>query len=263
MYKRAALILFLVITCFALAAEQPPKPLLRDGFVLMGVDGTTVALGDKWYFQFERNVTDGENTLPAGTKLQLLPSTGLGKMVEFMKDNPERSYRLFNAIVTVYDANNYLFCDYFLPLSEVPVEEKTNDPNQSVGEVKINEPNDLVMIPQEIIDKLQTPRVIRPQDIKQGMELKQDSILSDRTGYIKQRPDGNWIFEFDAIGRNTSDVYLILLPCQKLADVQRRQGKMAGEYRFKVSGIVTKYQGSFYMLLYTANRTYSHGNFGG
>jgi hypothetical protein len=177
-----------------------------------------------------------------------------------MKDNPQRTYRLFNAIVTVYDANNYLFCDYFLPLSEVPAA-KTDD-KESPDEVKINEPNDLVMIPQEIIDKLQTPRVIRPQDIKQGMELKQDSILSDRTGYIKQSPGGNWIFEFDAIGRNTSDVYLVLLPCRALADVQRRQGKMAGEYRFKVSGIVTKYQGRFYMLLYTANRTYSHGNFG-
>ncbi|MFA5424530.1 MAG: hypothetical protein WC374_11810 [Phycisphaerae bacterium] len=260
MCKRAALILFLV-SSFTLAAEQPPKPLLRDGFVLMGVDGTTVALGDKWYFQFERNVTDAENTLSAGTKLQLLPSTGLEKMVEFMKDNPERSYRLYNAIVTVYDANNYLFCDYFLPLSEVPVTKP--DDSETTEEVKINEPNDLVMIPQEIIDRLQTPRVIRPQDIKQGMELRQDSILSDRTGYIKQDASGNWIFQFDALGRNTSDVYLILLPCQKLAEVQRKQGKMAGEYRFKVSGIVTKYQGRFYMMLNTATRTYNNGNFGG
>ena len=93
--------------------------------------------------------------------------------------------------------------------------------------------------------------------------MKQDSILSDRTGFIKKTADGKWIFEFDAVGRNTSKVTLDLLPCQTLAAAERKQGKIPGEIRFKISGIVTKYQDRYYLLLQTVNRVYSYGNFGG
>ncbi len=271
MIKRVMLLILLIATG-ALAGQEPPKPLLRDGFVLMGVDGRAVARGDKWFFEMEQDISDGRSIITAGTKIEILPSAGLEKMVADIKDNPGRSYRLYNAMVTVYRGENYLFCDYFLPLvrtdtapAEKPAVTGTpgREPNEPMTEVMINEPNDAVMIPQEIIDKLRTRRVIRPQMLKQGLELKQDSILADRTGYIKQKPDGGWVFEFDALGRNTSSVSLELLPCRALAMARARQGKMPGELRFKVSGIVTKYQDRYYLLLQTANRAYGHGNFGG
>ncbi len=263
MIKRVTL-LILLIAAGALAEQEQRKPLLRDGFVLMGVDGRAVAREDKWFFELEREISDGKSVIATGSKIEMLPSAGLEKIVADMKDNPGRSYRLYNAMVTLYGGENYLFCDYFLPLAEADaaVVEKPDEPNEPVIEVRINEPNDAVMIPQEIIDKLKTRRIIRPRELKQGFELKQDSILADRTGFIKEKPEGGWVFEFDAVGRNTSKVSLELLPCQVLARAQYRQDKATGRARFKVSGVVTRYQGRYYLLLQTAKRAYGYGNFG-
>ena len=273
MIRRIILLIGLLIATRAVAEEKPnKKPLLRDGFVLMGVDGKLAARGDKWFFELEGDISDGKSVVWAGTKIEMLPSAGLEKMVADMKDNPGRSYRLYNALVTVYGGENYLFCDYFVPLAEAraAVGEKSavagtggGEPNEAATEVAINEPNDAVMIPQEIIDKLTTRRIIRPENIKQGLELKQDSILAERTGFIKEKAQGGWVFEFDAVGRNTSRVSLELLPCQVLAGAQYRSAKAVGRARLKVSGIVTRYQGRYYLLLQTANRAYGHGNFGG
>lgn len=265
MIKRTILLIALLIAACAVAEEKPKKkPLLRDGFVLMGVDGKAAARGDKWFFELERDISDGKSVVGAGTKLEILSSAGLEKMIAGMEENPAGNYRLYNALVTRYGGENYLFCDYFVPLAEadVTVREEPAEPNEAAVEVMINEPNDAVMIPQEIIERLTTRRIIRPEHIMQGLELKQDSILSERTGFIKERPEGGWVFEFDAVGRNTSRVSLELLPCQVLADAQYRGGKGVGRARFKVSGIVTRYRGKYYLLLQTANRAYGHGNFG-
>ena len=274
MIKRTTLLIILLITAGALAEVKSKKPLLRDGFVLMGIDGKAVARGDKWLFEIDRDISDGQSVVRTGTKIPMLPSAGLEKMIADMTENAGGSYRLYNAMVTRYGGENYLFCDYFVPLFEPEpqsrrlaevseaVSNEPVEPNDTAVEVMINEPNDAVMIPQEIIDKLTTRRIIRPEKLKKGMELKQDSILADRTGFIKKSGDG-WAFEFDAIGRNTSNVTLELLPCQVLAKAEARQGKRVGQIRFKVSGIVTKCQDRYYLLLQTARRSYSHGNFGG
>jgi hypothetical protein len=266
MIRQTILLIVLVITACAFAAEKPrKKPLLRDGFVLMGLDGKLVARGDKWYFEPERDISDGRSAVAAGTRVELLASAGLEKMVAGLKENPGGNYRLYNALVTQYEGNNYLFCDYSVPLAEAgaAVSEKPGEPNKAAAQIRINEPNDAVMIPQEIIDKLSTRRIIRPDNIREGMELKQDSILADRTGFIKEGAKDRWVFEFDAIGRNASSVSLELLPCQVLADAQNRAGRGVARARFKVSGIVTKYRGRYYLLLQSANRAYGYGNFGG
>ncbi len=271
MIKRMTL-LILLITAGVVADEKPQqpvpgkveKPFLRDGFVLMGVDGKLIASQDKWFFELDRGLSDGRAVIAAGTKLEMLPSAGLEKMVADIAENPGRSYRLYNAMVTLYHDKNYLFCDYFLPLTEADTAagQTPAGPNEPAAVVKINEPNDVVVIPQEIIDKLKTRRIIRPEKIKQDFELKQDSILTERTGFIKQQPDGEWIFQFDALGRNMSNISLELLPCQALEAAQYKKAMAVRRARFKVSGIVTKYHDRYYMLLQTANRAYGHGNFG-
>ncbi len=272
MIKRVTL-LILLMAAGAFAEEEPlkpvpgavEKPLLRDGFVLMGIDGRMVAREDKWFFEPDRDVSDGRTVFVAGSKIEMMPSAGLEKMVADIADNPGRSYRLYNAIITVYRGENYLFCDYFLPLAEADTDigQAPAGPNEPTIEVMINEPNDVVVIPQEIIDKLKTRRIIRPEKMKQGFELKQDSILAERTGFIKQTPEGGWVFQFDALGRNTSEVSLELLPCQVLEAAQYKKAVAVRRARFKVSGIVTKYQGRYYLLLQTAKRAYGYGNFGG
>jgi hypothetical protein len=257
--------LLLLVAAPAFAQEQQtPRPLLRDGFVMMGADGKVVARADKWFFEIERDISDGRTVIAAGSKLQILPSSGLEKLVADMAENNRNTYRLYNALVTRYDGQNYLFCDYFVPLAEVsePAPEQSGEPNETPTEIRINEPNDAVTIPQEIIEKLRGRRIIRPEKLKKGLELKQDSILTGRTGFIKKNSDGAWVFDFDAVGRNVSKVSLELLPCRMLDITQQKQTQAPGRVRFEVSGIVTKYHGKYYLLLQTAKRSYGHGNFG-
>lgn len=259
--------IFAIVLSFtmpAFAAEKKKKPLLRDGFVLTGVDGKVSADGDKCFFEVDRDVTDDRAQVKAGSKIQMLPSSGLEKIVADKAENPRGAYRLFNAMVTKYKGRNYLFCDYFVPLvgGEQDADEVTSDPNEATVEITINDPNDAVVIPQEILEKLKTKRIIRPERLKKGMELKQDSILADRTGLIKKIADDRWVFVFDAVGRNTSNVTLEILPSQILMRAQSKLAHAPKKIRFKISGIVTKYQGRYYLLLQQVTQAYSHGNFG-
>lgn len=263
---RNAFILLLLLAVSAAGVEKKKKaklPLLQDGFVLTSVDGKLLARGDKWYFELEEDISDTKVTLAKGTKLQMLESAGLEKMLVYIAQTPEVSFRLFNAMITTYQSRNYIFCDYFVPISEskkTVAETKPEDTDKST-EIKINEPNDTVMIPQDIINRLNTRRIIQPAEIKKGVELKHDSILSGRGGFIK-RSGGKMIFVFDSLGRNKAKASLELLPSQSLARAQEKQAKEPEKIRFKVSGIVTKYKGRYYLLLQKVTRSYNYGNFG-
>jgi hypothetical protein len=266
MIRYILIALLLLSAAYATDIEKSKKvktPLLRDGFVLNGVDGKVSARGDKWYFELEGDVTDGKVTLSKGTRLEMLESAGLEKMLGYVSDKPDASFRLFNGLITVYEQQNYLYCDYFVSIAEADVTvENKETKDTDISKIRINEPNDTVMIPQEIIDKLSTRRIIQPQQIKQGVELKQDSILTGRTGFIKNIND-KWIFVFDSLGRNKSKASLELLPCQSLARAQRKQAQEPVKIRYKVSGIVTKYKGRYYLMLQRVTPAYNYGNFGG
>lgn len=264
MLKRTfILVLFGFLAVSAIGAKKD-KNLLRDGFVLRGVDGKLVARGQWWSFELERAVSDGRAVVKAGTRLPLLPSTGLEKMVAGLKEHPGGEYRLYNAMATRYDGSNYIFADYFLPLtgSEDAKPKSKADANEVTSSVPINEEGDAVIIPEEIIEKLKTRRVVRPEKLGGKFDLKQDSILVDRTGYIKKLADGTKVFAFDALGRNVQQVKLQLLPCEAIEKAERKQARHPERLRFKVAGIVTKYKGRYYLLLQRVTRVYSYGNFG-
>ncbi|MFA5553374.1 MAG: hypothetical protein WCZ89_06620 [Phycisphaerae bacterium] len=262
--KIASLILVLISTVFAANDEQKSQSLLRDGFVLSGVDGKLVARGQKWFFELERDVSDGANVVEAGTKIEMLLSSGLEKMLADLQERPGASYRLFNALVTRYKGRNFIFSDYFLPMAEVSKKDVPRDVNQPElkNEVAINEPEDAVVIPQEIIERLQTRRVIRPETMRGKFELKQDSILANRTGFIVEREDGTLEFIFDGLGRNMPRISLELLPSYALERTEIRQATDPGRKRYRVSGIVTKYGDKYYLLVQQATRAYGYGNFG-
>lgn len=248
-----------------LSAQTEAKRLLRDGFVLSGVDGKLVARGQKWFFEFERAVSDGINVIEAGRKLEMLTSAGLEKMIADLKEKPGTGYRLFNAVVTKYKGQNFIFCDYFLPVTEVKQEVPKQGEigeDEKKTEVVINEPNDAVVIPQEIVDKLQGRRIIRPERMKGKFELKQDSILANRTGFIIRKEDGTHELVFDGLGRNMARVSLDLLACKVLERVERKQSTDPERRLYRVSGVVTKYNERYYLLLQQAIRSYGYGNFG-
>ena len=289
------------------------KTLLRDGFVLTGVDGklTSTDSNDirfqdsnegchRWFFEFDSDISDDKAVVKAGTSLELLPSSTLEKMTADVEEraavSPVRSkspkttavpsvqtsngasYKLWGR-VTKYKGRNFIFPIYFLPLSETkrPPQSTLQESREKTGPT-LNDPNDALTIPKEILEKLKTRKILRPEQLKKGLELKQDSILADRTGFIslcvmrdayrvkgkRQEEKGRMQYEFvfDALGRKVQQISLRLLPCQALESAEQRQSAEADRLRFKIAGILTKYKGKHYLLLERTTRVYSHGNFG-
>ncbi|MHC4158363.1 MAG: hypothetical protein ACYSSO_04705 [Planctomycetota bacterium] len=261
--KPAILILLFLTSYIALGAGTGGEVALRDGFVLAGVDGklTKPDSNEKWLFEFDSDVSDDKSQVRAGANLELLSSATLEKMSADMADNTTKSYRLWGK-VTKYKDRNFIYPIYFLPLSRVEEQTKQPAPKKSQQQQPtINEPDDALAIPQEIIAKLKTKKTFQPKQLEKGLELKQDSILPERTGFIAQK-DGKLVFELDALGKNIQKISFQLLPCQTLERLQRTQAGEPDPIRFKIAGIVTKYKGQNFLLPQRAIRAYSHDNFG-
>ncbi|MHC4174857.1 MAG: hypothetical protein ACYTBX_06170 [Planctomycetota bacterium] len=330
MSKRLALLILVFLMSVVSAASgvgagTARQTLLRDGFVLRGVDGklTSAVLppllrlrsktveaapdssapirepergpkldwcGSGWFFELGSDVSDYRARAGAGTRLELLPSATLEKMTTGVN---ERSVRLWGRI-TKYKRQNFIFPMYFLPLTKtVRPQSQTpkalQKPQQQEGrpvdrpsaqedrrQPAINDPNDILEIPQEIIEKLKTKKADRPKMLPETtkakkqqkepepakrLEIEQDSILADRTALLVRQDDGQPVFVLDALGRNVQQVSLRLLPCEALELTERRQAVVPEPVRFKIAGIKTAYEGNHYLLLQKATRVYSHQNF--
>lgn len=142
--KPPTLILVLFVGISALGAGTGGQGLLRDGFALMGIEGKVSTLkgggqseyikfeqDEVWLFELASDVNDYRGLVKAGTKLQLLPSTALEKIVADVGEHPDGLYRLWGRI-TKYKGANYIFPDYFLPVVEMlPAEpEEAVEPNE-------------------------------------------------------------------------------------------------------------------------------------
>ena len=260
----------------AMETEFRKKPrLIREGFVLEGVDGklTGPDSNDSWFFEFDSELSDEFNVkIETGKAVQLLPSAVLEKLTVTATGRTGSSYRLWGKMTRYHD-KNFIFPVYFLPLSKAIISQKakasqTAKPKKTPQKTKkptLNDPNDAVAIPQELVKKLSKRQIIRDEQLQQmgkGLELKQDSILAERTGFITQQDDGGAIFVLDALGRNVPKISFQLLPCMTLEKAQQKQQTRLERSRLRVAGIVTRYKGKNYLLLQRARRIYSHGNFG-
>lgn len=299
------LVLVFFVGAVVFGAEPPRETVLRDGFVLKGVDGKLVGpdSNDVWSFELASDVNDYKAVVKAGTRLELLPSSGLEKMIADAKVRPAATYRLWNGRVTKYKGRNYIFPNYFLPLrkAEKPPSEtlpepqdKQSKPPEALSEKEpervpaSDELHEGLAIPQEIMEKLKARREqiegsgqripdsnrVSVDELELTAEQKEvlearrytlgaDSILIDRTALLVKRDDGRLAFVLDAFGRNVRQVSLRLLPCEALELTEGRQSAVPEPVRFKIAGIMTKYRGEHYLLLHRAIQAYSHGNFGG
>jgi hypothetical protein len=300
-----------VATASGLGAEIISETsLLRDGFVLNGVDGNLIGpdSNDVWLFELTSDVNDYKTIIKAGTKLELLPSSALEKMIADKKARTMAAYRLWNSRVTRYKGENFIFPGYFMPLSkpENPVpgavqgkpqlspesQGLPQEPNQIPSKqprerrLKLDEPNDVLSIPREIIEKLRAEReksAVSTQPIADSNEISigksqpateeklpdvqsysrsTDSVYVDRTGFLVTQEDGRFLFVPDALGRNVQKLSFHLLPCTILELTELKQAAEPDKVRFKIAGIITKYKGENYLLLEKATRAYSYGNFG-
>jgi len=271
MCKRLTILIFasfvsaVVIASGFGAGRARKTTLLQDGFVLAGVDGRLASAdsNDVWFFEFDSELSDGKSRIGAGATIELLPSAALEKVTADVKKHSDADHRLWGR-VTKYKGKNFIFGIYSLPLSKInrPQSPVSQKPQQQDSGPTINEPNDALTIPQEIIDRLKSRRIVRPEQLLKGLELKTDCILADRTGFIRDLGHGV-SFVPDALGRNIQQqISLQLLPCQALEQAQGTQAAEPEPLRFKVAGIVTQYKDEHYLLLQQAIRVYSHENFG-
>jgi hypothetical protein len=273
---KTILVVLVVIAVGTATASGSPVP---DGYSLMGVDGKLAGESktDRWFFEFDADVSSRLGQIKAGTRFEILPSAALEKMVVNLQQHPDINYRLWGK-VTKYGQKNYIFADYFLPISEVtkPKPATTQESQEESAtadkvEIKINEPNDELAMPAEIIAKLQSRKIIHFEQLSKGLKLEEDSILADRTGFILLGVQGKTLrainksrygfFASDALGRNVGTIQIQLLPCEILERVQRQQAVEAEQVRFKVAGVVTMYKDQYYLLLQRAARVYNYGNF--
>ena len=286
------LILFMSVVPSASGFEAEiirEMPLLRDGFVMNGVDGNLVGpdSNDVWFFELASDVNDYRTVIKAGTKLELLPSSALEKMAADRKTRTTGAYRLWNSRVTKYKDRNYIFPNFFLPVSKVkkPPQKQDSSADAAIDpeparELAVDDPNDVLAMPQEVVEKLRTRRERTADTVQQITDSNEvstakgkspatqrhkqntDSVLVDRTGFLVEQDDGRFILVFDALGRNVQKLSLHLLPCAALELTELKQTGEPETVRFKIAGIMTKYKGKNYLLLEKATRTYNHGNFG-
>jgi hypothetical protein len=259
MSKKIVILILAFLSCAALCAATREVIPLRDGFALTGVDGKLSSSEGKWFFEFDEEVSDGLGQIDIGAVVELLPSTALEKITADAEKRPEPYYRLWGS-VTQYKGSNFIFPIYFLPVSAAEDRDKPGE--KPKPRIAINEPNDELPIPEEIVKKLKNRKILRQEQLKEGLQLKQDYVLTDRTAFLDKRPDGEAEVVFDALGRNIQQVSIRLLPCEILERAQYEQSIEPDPLRFKIAGIITQYKGEYYLLLQKATRAYSHGNFG-
>ena len=275
-----SVLLFCFFSCGLRAAEtteesieafelwRARQKLMPDGFALSGIDGTLYKAdsnqaGQEWFFKFDSQLKANTGLIEAGESVELLPSSTLEAIITDVNSRVNRGYRLWG-MFTRYRDKNYIFCNYFLGLSKIkPLEpEQTEQAKPSENLTPINAPNDVVSLPPEVLKKLKKRRVIRTEELQKPLELKADSVLADRTGFLKKDAGGKKVFVLDGLGWNVPKVSFRLLPCYVLERAENKQTEELELLRFKVAGVVTKFQGEHYLLLQRARRVYSHENFG-
>ena len=189
MSKHIAILQVLLLTSVVLArpgfgASKIREGALRDGFLLAGVDGKLLAQdsNDRRLFELGADVNDGRFFVKTGSAIELLPSSGLEKMTYDVKKRSSGDYRLWGK-VTKYEGKNFIFPTYFLPLSKVKRQE-TQQTEQPAPQ-NLNEANDVIKMPDEVLKKLGGSRIIRTEEVEKGLVLESDSMLADRIGFIE------------------------------------------------------------------------------
>ncbi len=282
-----SILLFLIGTA-AHGAQTVRPALLRDGLILRGIEGklTGSDSNDVWFFELGSDVTDDNVVVKAGTSLKLLPSATLENMVTDVNELSANRYMLWGRI-TRYKGVNFIFPETPTKKELEQSEPAAATPKQDTRQNPvINDPNDLLTIPPEVMEKLKaikaktTASVQRPAESKKMQKeqtpstaegttskiakrytQKIDTVFVDRTAFLVEQENDEFIFVLDALGRNVPQVSLQLLPCEMLELTEQRQSALLESVRFKIAGIMTKYKGKNYLLLQKATRVYSHGNF--
>jgi hypothetical protein len=80
--------------------------------------------------------------------------------------------------------------------------------------------------------------------------LREGTFLVDRTGRLTRAGEGQqWEFTFEADGRAMQDPPVVILPNLKLMAMEQAAKSANRDLRFRITGMVTEYNGRNYVLL--------------
>ncbi|MHC4758634.1 MAG: hypothetical protein ACYTE8_08250, partial [Planctomycetota bacterium] len=116
-------------------------------------------------------------------------------------------------------------------------------------------------IPTEVLKKLSGRKIIRTETVQERFDIEADTIISNRMAFLMKTSEEDFVFVLESLGRNVSEVSLKVLPSQALELAEEIQNLVSDSVRFKISGLLTKYKGEYYLLLQRASRVYSYQNF--
>lgn len=249
------------------ASPLSPTPvLITEGFIINGIDGTIKRSEDKktWVFVIDEDVTDGIATIKTGDELELLPSSMLEKIVDQADDDYTAGIKLW-ARVTRYDDRNLLFSWYYIPMTDesdkpqaaAPAEQEAEP--QPQPQVEDDDEEDSI-IPSDVMTVLKPKRVVNLAKLREVVESEGNAMLAERTGFIIKK-DGENILNIDSLGRNVDEMSFKLLGNEVLKWTEFKIENSPYPIRFRIAGIVTKYNGEYYILLQRATRAFNHGNF--
>ncbi len=111
----SAIAVFLILCIGAAVEGQSVRPnLLRDGFVLTGIEGNIKYSDSKksLFFEFDSDIKDDKGVIKAGTSLQLLASAKLEALIADFGSKTVGRYKLWGRI-TKYKGSNYIYPTYF------------------------------------------------------------------------------------------------------------------------------------------------------
>ncbi|HSV26606.1 MAG TPA: hypothetical protein VLH60_01830 [Sedimentisphaerales bacterium] len=279
---------FVAVALSLLAASASfgaAKAVLAEGSLLAGVDGT-LRRGDDGAYIFlpDSPISTARGRLAAVGEIELLPSTTLEHMVLGMADKESAALRLWGT-VTLYRGRNFIFPSYYLRLAAPPeiVVVEPDEPVEVPAEPQdneiipvINDPNDTIRIPEELMAELRAIRRVidiasvsvrdegeaATETSEAVVRVTGDVMVTDRYGILVQTGDSSWAIRFDGLGRNVNPTNFHLLPCEELQTiVQQMRPPAPVQRRYRIAGIVTRFRGEYYMLPTRVTRVFGHGNF--
>jgi hypothetical protein len=249
-------ILITLLICAATAGGE--TLVLPEGFVLNGTEGSAQKDPNGWSFTIDSNLVYLKTTLPAGSVLPILPSSGLEQIRAYAtKENISR-VKIWG-ILTSYKKKNFLF-----PIQVIALSASSTKPSEPLPTQRIDpntmDPTVSDVIPSEVMKILRSQSKIDLAKMSEAMTAGgTDFALIGKSGYLAAGQDNS--FTPDSFGRKVERGRLPLLPCLTLEETQKDLAKALGKHRYTISGIVTTYEGKQYLLPYRAVRTYSNGNF--
>lgn len=248
-----------------------PAPVIKEGTFIFRQAGTFVRSTDgrSWIFAPE---SEGETTLPstpAKVPLVILPNQQLSVIEQRIKEAGPTAKFVVTGMVTQYTnrdgtAGNGLLIESAAPGEPVLAAEKIEPtaPAAPAGNLP----------PEKMLDRMLKPttassaRPLRPtsapsKDSTSGTAtvapgasiltvMREGSFLVDRTGRLTRAADGqSWEFTFDADARAMKDAPVVILPNLKLMAMEQAVKGSNRDLRFRITGMVTEYNGRNYVLL--------------